>query len=415
MRFLCSTFGSSGDVFPFLGLAIELQSRGHDVTFATNEHYGPISTRNGIPFRSLGTHEEFEQCVRHPDLWNPRRAFGHIYRMLQPGIRRQFALHEEFLKNGGPFVAISNCLSFGSLVAQDKLNIPLITLHVQPAVIQSRYEPPYLAGMRGPRWLRRLGFAIGERLVINPTVLPTLNAWRRELKLEPVKNVARWWHSKFGIICMFPNWFAPAQMDWPTPHVQTDFPLWNDGSHRSLAADVESFLASGGKPIIFAPGSANIHGRHFFQQAVDACTALGQRAILLTEFPDQLPKNLPSSIAHFDYVPLNLLAERCAMLVHHTGVGTTSQGLLAGIPHVAMPMAHDQFDNARRIEDLNVGTAIPAKVFNARRLTRAIQRLLNDPTVHASCRKIAERMSARQGLKQSADAVEQLAAGVDHS
>ena len=32
MHFVCTTFGSSGDVFPFLGLALELQRRGHDVT-----------------------------------------------------------------------------------------------------------------------------------------------------------------------------------------------------------------------------------------------------------------------------------------------------------------------------------------------------------------------------------------------
>jgi len=55
MRFICSTFGSSGDVFPMLGLALELRDRGHDVTFATNGHYEKVVTDNSLRFESMGS------------------------------------------------------------------------------------------------------------------------------------------------------------------------------------------------------------------------------------------------------------------------------------------------------------------------------------------------------------------------
>ncbi len=66
MRVLCSTFGSSGDVFPMLGLAIELQRRGHEVTLATNEYYRAITERNGICFEPIGSAEDFRRAAEHP-------------------------------------------------------------------------------------------------------------------------------------------------------------------------------------------------------------------------------------------------------------------------------------------------------------------------------------------------------------
>ena len=59
MKFVCSTFGSAGDVFPMLGLALALRDRGHEVVFATNEHYGDVARRNGVAFEPLGTEEQF--------------------------------------------------------------------------------------------------------------------------------------------------------------------------------------------------------------------------------------------------------------------------------------------------------------------------------------------------------------------
>lgn len=41
MHALLIPFGSAGDVNPFLGLAAELQRRGHTVTVATNGYFVP--------------------------------------------------------------------------------------------------------------------------------------------------------------------------------------------------------------------------------------------------------------------------------------------------------------------------------------------------------------------------------------
>ena len=82
MHYICSTFGSSGDVFPMLGLALELRRRGHDITFATNGHFESVVRQHEVPFEPLGTEADYAACISDPELWHPRRAFQYVLRKI---------------------------------------------------------------------------------------------------------------------------------------------------------------------------------------------------------------------------------------------------------------------------------------------------------------------------------------------
>ncbi|NLS97557.1 MAG: glycosyltransferase [Planctomycetaceae bacterium] len=405
MKFICSTFGSSGDVFPMLGLTLELRLRGHEVVFATNQHYEPLARKHGIPFEALGTEDEFAKSISNPDLWHPQRAFRHVFQSLCPVLKRQYEIHADHASTGNA-VGITNCFGFGALMAQDKLNLPVITLHCQPAVIWSDKQPPLLPGLFGPRWLKSLCYRIGERFFIDAVVCPFINGWRQELRLPPVRKITRWWHSPYAIVCLFPDWYSTPQEDWPNNLIQTDFPLWNDRNEDGLSAEVEEFLAHGDPPLVFTPGSTNLHGRAFFDSAVEACRSLNRRGVLLTEFPEQIPDRLPDTVVHFRYVPLDVLLPTAAAFVHHGGIGSTSQGLAAGIPQVLMPLAHDQFDNAERIAWLGVGGWIKADRFTGPRVARHLDKLLTSEPVAACCRKLAQVLEPRDGLRRAVAAIE---------
>jgi rhamnosyltransferase subunit B len=406
MHYLLSTFGSAGDVFPMLGLAIELRSRGHRVTLATNGHFQPIIASYGIPFEPLGTEDEYQASIRNPSLWDPRKAFAHIVASMKPMLKRQFDLHVEKVQESKEVVGVTNCLGFGALMAREALKIPVITLHLQPSVIWSRYEQPVLPGLFGPRWLRSIMYRIGIRFFIDPAICPFLNSWRAELGLPPMSHLTKWWHSPSGVIGMFPEWYAKPQPDWPANLELADFPLWNHQPSDRLGDEVQAFLDAGDAPIVFTPGTANVFGQKFFAAAVSACQALGRRGILLTSHPEQLPANLPSTIAAFQYVPLDRLLPRAAAFVHHGGVGSMSQGMLAGIPQVLMPLAHDQFDNAERVRRLGLGDAIPEAKFTAPRLTDVLRKLLASKETAERCRATAERMQGSQGIPLAADRLE---------
>jgi UDP:flavonoid glycosyltransferase YjiC (YdhE family) len=208
---------------------------------------------------------------------------------------------------------------------------------------------------------------------------------------------------------MFPDWFCPVQPDWPPGVVQTDFPLWNEGSARPLPEALSSFLAAGPPPVVFTPGTANVHGRSFFKAALDACRQMNRRAVFLTQHPGQLPQPLPPSVHVEHYAPLDRLLPQAAAFVHHGGIGSTSQALLAGRPQLLMPLAHDQFDNAVRVRRLGVGGSLPATRFNSRSLQTALEPLLESTALAAACRQVALKLSARNGIPRSADVLLQMA------
>jgi UDP:flavonoid glycosyltransferase YjiC (YdhE family) len=149
-----------------------------------------------------------------------------------------------------------------------------------------------------------------------------------------------------------------------------------------------------------------LHAADFFQAAVDACVRLGRRGLLLARFASQIPRDLPDGVRHFSYIPFSQVLPRSAAIVHHGGIGTTAQGLAAGIPHLVMPLAHDQPDNAHRLERLGVArTLLPAK-FRGPAVARALSALLDSPTVLSRAREIAGRLDPSADMDRSCGIIE---------
>lgn len=152
----------------------------------------------------------------------------------------------------------------------------------------------------------------------------------------------------------FPSWFAPQQPDWPKDLQLAGFPLYAHGDKIRLPPDLERFLEAGEPPVAFAAGTANASSHAFFDASVRACLLSGRRRLPLTQDSAQIPTELPHQVAHFGYVPFTALLPRLPALVHHGGIGTTRQALLAGVPQLVRPMGFDQFDNAQRVLALGV-------------------------------------------------------------
>ena len=122
-------------------------------------------------------------------------------------------------------------------------------------------------------------------------------------------------------------------------------------------------------------------------KAIEACLKIDRPGLLLSTFEENFPPDLPASIQTMGYASFSQLLPRCSAIVHHGGVGTTSQALAAGIPQVIRPLAFDQFDNATRVERLRCGRWLRRQ----KDLTKILRAVLED----------AE--SDRSGLAKAAD------------
>jgi UDP:flavonoid glycosyltransferase YjiC (YdhE family) len=111
-------------------------------------------------------------------------------------------------------------------------------------------------------------------------------------------------------------------------------------------------------------------------------------------------------VRHVPFAPFTQLLPRCAALIHHGGIGTTSAAFAAGIPQVIMPLSHDQPDNAARVRALGVGDRLLPKHFTGRRLADVLRPLLASVQVKDRAADLARRCAAQDAIAETADLIE---------
>lgn len=415
MHVLLVPFGSHGDVHPFVGLGLALRRRGHRVTFVVNPHFWPLVQGLGFETRAMGDAAQYEEAMRDPDLWDPRKGFSVVAKGVLDGARIVFeAIRDAYVP--GETVAVGGSLAFGVRMAHEALGVPSATVHLQPGILHSNHETPAYPRFETPRWwprwFRRWFFDRIYANLVDPHVGPGLNAYRAELGLPPGRDPMRaGLHSPDLVLGFFPEWFGAPQPDWPPRVKLVGFPLYDERDATPLAPELERFLAEGAPPIAFTPGSANVHGRAFFEAAADACARLGRRGLLLTRFAEQVPADLPDGVVHVSYAPFSLLLPRVAALVHHGGVGTSAQGMASGVPQLVMPLGHDQFDNAARMRRLGVARSLLPEQFRGPAVAEQLRALVDVPEVAARCREVAGRfVGAPDPMALASEAIEALLA-----
>ena len=299
--------GSAGDVHPFIALGAALTARGHRATILTNPIFQALIEAQGIGFIPVGCAAEANAAIANPELWHLRKGFKVIARLIVPAIDEIYRLIEKHA-DSSTVVAFSS-LAFGARLAQEKLGVPSASVHLQPSVIRTFVDQGMMGNVRlsatRPKWFKQGLFRIIDAVILDRRLKAPLNALRRRLGLASVDRVMhRWMHSPDLVIAFFPEWFAPPQPDWPAHTQAVGFPLWDADGEAAPLAQAEEFLSAGAPPIVFTPGSAGSTMQRFFEESVRAVRQLGLRAMLVTNYPEQVPPNLSANIKVFGYLPL---------------------------------------------------------------------------------------------------------------
>jgi UDP:flavonoid glycosyltransferase YjiC (YdhE family) len=411
MKFLLTALGSYGDVHPMVGLGTTLKARGHHVAIVTNPHFQPMVERMGIEFLSFGTEEVYHDLAHHPDLFDPMKGPMLIVGLMARSLRDLYKIIDDNVVPGETIIG-AHVLDFASRTHHDLHGTPLASIHFAPVGLRSFYESPQMFRMLMqpwiPRWFRRLQFWMADK-VVDYLIGGAINSLRKDLDLAPVNRVMhKWYFSPQLVLGLFPAWFAPPQPDWPPNTKLTGFPLWDESINTVLSPNVKEFLNAGDPPVVFAPGSANADVPWFFAAAVEACQNLRQRGILLSRYTKHIPKQLPGNVIHAEFVPFSHLLPRAAALVHHGGIGTSAQGLAAGVSQLVMPLAFDQLDNASRLKRLGVADTLPPKKFTGPNLTRVLDALLANRSITARTKHWAAEMQTHDALVETCIELEKL-------
>jgi len=412
-RIVLATFGSYGDLNPFLALGLELKKRGHDAVIATAEGYRSDVERTGLGFAPV------RPDMDKNDLPLFARALDRVHgpeviirEMLMPKVRESYEDLERAA--AGADLLLSHSLTYAAPVLAEKMNMIWLSVVLQPLMFLSAEDPSVLAPIPWAGSLRPLGAGF-HRMLFGLLKLAAsrwgnpARALRKELELPPSEDpVFDGQYSPYGTLALFSRLFGPPQYDWPENTLACGFPFLDaDIGGRELNPKLEEFLSNGTPPVVFTLGSAAVMiAGDFFTNAVKAVQGYGVRAILLAGPAAKDMTDLPNGIEAYESAPYHALFPRCAAVVHSGGIGTTAQALRAGVPQMIVPFAHDQFDNAARIMRMGVGEGLDGRNPTGRELAATLSRLLDNDSVKRQAFQVGTLIRAENGIADGCDAIE---------
>lgn len=417
-RIVLTTFGSFGDVHPYMALAIELKDRGHRVQIATSNIYKEKIEDAGIEFHAV---RPDIPGIEHPEtiallerIMDPNKGAEVIIKeLISDNI--QFAYEDISEVARGADLFVTHPITFAGPIVAEELKLNWVSSLLAPVSLWSAYDPivppnaPWVSAI-----LRRAGVTI-NRLVLG-LVRARTKPWvaavaklRASRGLPPGRHpVLEGQHSPNLVLALFSRVMAAPQTDWPGNTLVTGFPFYDKRDETPISPELLRFLDAGPPPIVFTLGSSAVFvAGDFFHESIAAAKILGRRAVLLIGDERNLPKeSLPDNIVAFDYAPYGELLPRASVIVHQGGIGTTGQALRAGRPMLVMPYNHDQPDNGSRVERLGVARTLTRSQYRAERVATELKALIDDSRYAKRAGEVAEIVISEQGTQTACDAIE---------
>lgn len=167
--------------------------------------------------------------------------------------------------------------------------------------------------------------------------------------------------------------------------------------------------------LVSLTGSAYRGPQETYHQCVAAFADLpGWHVVLQTDSggePAELGRRIPPNFEVRPWVAPSTILEHADVWVTHTGMGSSSEGLYAGVPMIAVPQGADQRLHAGRLVELGVARRIDTADVTAATLRTALMELIGDPRVAARSAWLWSEVRAEGGTRRAADLIEEQLVG----
>jgi len=414
MRWLLTSWGSHGDLHPFLSLGQALIARGHSVTLVGHPDWGAETEIAGLRFVSTGEPSRDDFIRANPEVLSMKwGGLVSLRTLVHKAIVPSFDYYMEALLAEAPGhdVMVAHHFTFPAPVVAEMKDIPFATVSLAPGVVPSAFTlPGSNFGRAGQDFFSRLWnrfiWSAGQR-ISRSMVDPVVNRLRARHGLGPAYDVVFEAHSRVLNLQLYSRHFASPPSDWSDEKKIAGFCFYDPPGEKGLTPETVDFLENGTPPVLFTLGSTAVQNPgSFYQSAVEVLDSLGLRGILLVGSESNRPPNLPETILAVPYAPYGLLMPRVRAVAHQCGIGTLSHAIRAGVPSLACPFAFDQPNNARRLEALGVAEVILPQQHTPQDMGPALHHLLAG---NASMRsqRLGEQIRAEDGPARACEILEE--------
>jgi sterol 3beta-glucosyltransferase len=387
MRAVLTNFGTTGDIQPFLALAVELRQRGHEPLIAISPYFQSRVEKLGLEFTPVGPDlQKFQQSV----MIAQNRAALSFERMRSLFAPLIAALPQMFVDLrdacSGADVLISGAVQPAARMAHETTGIPFVSVQ--------------LAHFGGG----------GTQAFQQASALP-INQFRARLGLPSLANpITTDANSSQLALYASSRHVHPVPSDWP-PHYHMTGYFFLDEENWQPDDSLMEFLEAGEPPVVVTFGSITYEDTDRLTEIVlEAIDAAACRAVIQHGWTGLgKGKKLPPHVYASSYVPHGWLFPRAACVVHHGGAGTAASVFRAGVPSIFMTRPGGQPLRARLAQELGcAGPAIPYRELTAGLLGAALKETLNTASYNRAAVALGQKIRMEKGVEKGRELIEQL-------
>lgn len=382
MHYGIVTYGSRGDVQPYIALSLGLKERGHQVTLLANENFKEMAGDYGVDFYPL--HGNIQALIETPEVMRIIKS-GNTVSFMR---RLQKMSHEvqprvcadllKGLTNIEVIVASPLSLLWIYSVAEKmgkqwaivQLSIPATPTREFPFAGFSFFNSPRY-NIFSHHLVQLVYWSFNKKDVNGFRTLLGLPAMEGSV----IKNIAK--QRILNLYAFSPRLLARPK-DWDDNVDITGFltvPLYKRIALHIESAPLEltEWLQKGEKPLYVGFGSIPIPKPALLAQVLRELLEKTNYRIVFCQGWSQMP-DLPKNEKIFSVKSINhawLFPQCCAALIHG-GIGTIAAVLQAGIPPIVGSIFGDQPLWGKLIEQQGLGIHVPFKKITTSRILEAI-------------------------------------------
>lgn len=403
----------SGHLNPFATLARELTGRGHEIVFFQVADFAGQVRSRGFQFVPFGQHEfpagTFAERQREMSRLDGLAAALAGLDMLTTQAGALFNTARPDIEKAQLDLWIVDHMDYAAATLAATMHAPFVSLIVG----LMRHQEDGVPGFSGepysddPAVLERDRLSNAAMLAASQPFRDYLGAFRERAGCGPFAFDTLW--SNLTQITQ-----QPAEFEFPRRQLPACFHFTGPFARRSdRPATPFPWDRLNGKRLIYASfGTTQNRIRHLHDAVAAAAEGLDAQVVLSLGGAETMDfsRKLPENVLVAPSVPQLEILERADLMITHAGMNSTLESLAAGVPMVAIPIAHDQHGVAARIEWTGTGARISASECEPARLRQAISQVFADASYRESARRFQQIIAALDGPARAADIIEQVLA-----
>ncbi|MBS1806343.1 MAG: glycosyltransferase [Acidobacteria bacterium] len=404
-------FTGTGHLSAMVALGLELQGRGHRVTFFEKPKIERRIREAGLGFHAVGTRESPFKG-KGPDIIaggviSELRTLQFNIRRIRQDLERYFEETEPALRRSGVDALIVNEIAITGPTLAELLKLPYFIISTS---VPHNFGWNAYSAFSGYRY-RRSFFSVFAAACLDVSAVrlhgpirSAVNRYRVQGGLAPVSGI----NPAYPPVAQLTQ--LPKCLDLPRKNLPADFyytgAFQHDGARPTIDFPWERL---DGRPIIYASlGTTRNAQAHVLRMIAEGCKDIDAQLVISLggRFDPTLCDAWPGNPLIVKFAPQLEVLKRASMVITHSGPNTVFETLLKGKPMVAIPIAHDQPAIAARIARLGVAQVLPIMKLSVEKIRTAVLQILMDPSYRQAAMKMELKLRALHGVERAAEVIE---------